>query len=189
MTGTITQESALVTRFPPFQTSKAPAVTLFNVYPLTERAMRNLLPFLILALGATEFRALQAQELTPQQVRRLLEQTLQRGPAFVPGQVIVRMRIPGPLPVARLNALGVEVLDRPMPPREYIYRIPPTVMATLAPAQAGQRLLVLLDSLRAHPDVEYAQPNYRLYQPKLSTHWRPEMNHAPISMAKHRNVC
>lgn len=125
--------------------------------------MRNLLPFLILALGATEFRALQAQELTPQQVRRLLEETLQRGPAFVPGQVIVKMRIPGPLPAARLTALGVEMMERPMPAGEYIYRIPPAVLTTLGAAQAGQRLLVLLDSLRASPDVEYAQPNYRLY--------------------------
>ena len=108
-------------------------------------------------------RAVQAQELPPQQVRRLLEQTLQRGPAFVPGQVIVRMRTPGPLPAARLTALGVEVVDRPMPPREYIYRIPPTVMTALAPDQARQRLMVLLDSLGANPDVEYAQPNYRLY--------------------------
>ncbi len=124
--------------------------------------MRNLLCLMVLALGATAFQPLQAQ-LEPQQVRRLLEQTLQRGPAFVPGQVIVKMRIPGPFPPARLTALGVEVVPRPMPAGEYLYRIPPAVLATLAAAQAGQRLLVLLDSLRASPDVEYAQPNYRLY--------------------------
>lgn len=125
--------------------------------------MRNLLALLCLTLGAAGPSILQAQELNPQQVRRLLEQTLQRGPAFVPGQVIAKMRIPGPLPPARLTALGVELVARPMPEREYVYRIPPSVMATLAPEQAGQRLLALLDSLRASPDVEYAQPNYRLY--------------------------
>lgn len=73
------------------------------------------------------------------------------------------MRTPGPFPADRLRGLGVEVVTRPMRPREYIYQFPRPVMARLAPAQARRRLLVLLDSLRASPDVEYAQPNYRMY--------------------------
>ena len=106
--------------------------------------MRNLPCLLILMLGAVGSPTVEAQQPTPAQVRRLLEQTLQRGPAFVPGQVIVRMRTLGPFPADRLRSLGVEVMTRPMRPREYMYQFPRPMMARLSVAQARQRLLVLL---------------------------------------------
>lgn len=124
--------------------------------------MRRVALLTMLAIGGAG-RNPAAQEITPQQVRRLLEQTLPRGPVFVPGQMIVKMRSGAALPAARLAAWGVEAVDRPMSGGEFIYRIPPAVLAAFAPAQAQARLLALLDSLRASPEVEYVQPNYRLY--------------------------
>jgi serine protease len=126
--------------------------------------MKSVALLTILALQGTWLQQnLVAQQITPQQVRRLLEQTLPRGPMFVPGQVIVKMKTGAPLPAARLAAFGVEVVDRRLSGGEYIYRIPPQALANLAPTQAQARLLTLLESMRASPEVEYVQPNYRLY--------------------------
>src|SRR5688572_9316623 len=106
--------------------------------------MKRVALLTILALGGTELQQnLAAQQITPQQVRRMLEQTLPRGPMFVPGQVIAKMKTGAALPAARLAAFGVEVVDRRLSGGEYIYRIPPPVLATLAATQAQARLLTL----------------------------------------------
>ena len=65
---------------------------------------------------------------------------------FVPGRVIVKWRSPA---AARLHSTSV-VFKRSMAPDRQLLETTPTAAATLA----------LVDSLRADPDVEYAEPDY-----------------------------
>ncbi len=106
---------------------------------------------------------LDAQQITPQQAKALLERRLPPQALFAPGQVIVRMRTATPFAAARLLQFGLDSTVRQYGGGEYVYRFQPSMMAALSPSAARDRTLQIVDSLRASPDVEYAQPNYRLY--------------------------
>jgi serine protease len=104
-----------------------------------------------------------AQELTPEQVRSLLEhRTIPPQAQFVPGEVIVKMKPARTLGPTDLKRFGVEDGKRVTSGGELIYRIPPTTLKTLSPTQALDRTLEVLQQLRADPNVQYAQPNYIL---------------------------
>jgi len=104
-----------------------------------------------------------AQELTPEQVRKLLERrTIPPQAQFVPGEVIVKMKPARTLGPADLKRFGVEDGKRVTSGGELLYRIPPTALKTLSPTQARDRTLEVLRQLRADPSVQYAQPNYLL---------------------------
>jgi serine protease len=126
--------------------------------------------------------AAQVQEPTPEEVRRLLEL---KGPAealFVPGEVIVKMKPGSRLTATDLSRLGIEDGIQVTSGGELIYRIAPSVMATLSPAEARNRTLAVVQALKARPDVEYAQPNYILgiartpNDPRFSEQWHYRNN-------------
>ncbi|MGH7424263.1 MAG: hypothetical protein ACREJ1_11385, partial [Candidatus Methylomirabilales bacterium] len=72
-----------------------------------------------------------AQELTPEQVRRLLERrTIPPQAQFVPGEVIVKMKPARTLGPADLKRFGVEDGKRVTSGGELLYRIPPTTLKT-----------------------------------------------------------
>jgi serine protease len=104
-----------------------------------------------------------AQELTPQQVQRLLERrTIPPEAQFVPGEIIVKMKPARTMGPADLKRFGVEDGKRVTSGGELLYRIPPVALKTLSPTQARDRTLQVLQQLRADPNVQYAQPNYIL---------------------------
>jgi len=99
----------------------------------------------------------------PATVEALLEKRARR--AFVPGEVVVKMRplAPGVLPVmpaAELKRLDLETRQARTSGGEVVYRLSPATLRTLSARDAGDRTLAMARSLRALPDVEYAQPNY-----------------------------
>jgi serine protease len=113
----------------------------------------------IIPLGCV---AAQIQEPTPEEVRKLLEFKAPAETPLVPGEVIVKMKPGSLLSATDLSSLGIEDGTRVTSGGERIYRIPPSVIATLSPAEARNRTLALVQALKARPDVEYAQPNYIL---------------------------
>ena len=114
--------------------------------------MRNRTPVLLLVLGAVGVAELNAQRAVPDQ------------PTFAPGQVIVKMRTTVSLSANRLQALGLDSTFRQMGGAgEFVYQIPPALVGAMAATVARDRTLAVVDSLSADPNVEYAQPNYRLY--------------------------
>jgi serine protease len=120
--------------------------------------MRNQALLLALALGASGLSDLNAQD--------FLERNIPPQPSFVPGQVIVKMLTDVSLAPARLTVLGLDSTISTIQQTsggEFIYQIPPAVMGAMAVQQARDRTLEIVDSLREDPNVEYAQPNYRLY--------------------------
>ena len=113
-----------------------------------------------LALVAIGFQGACAQD--PQQVRSLLEFNLPAEAAFVPGEVIVKMRDVGELTPAQLRPYGLQSARRALSGGEYIYVIPASDMQAMAAAQARDATLAAVEAIRARADVEYAQPNYIL---------------------------
>ncbi len=115
------------------------------------------------AVLAAGFLPATAQELTPEQVQRLLERrTIPPQAQFVPGEVIVKMKPARTLGPTDLKRFGVEDGKRVTSGGELIYRIPPIALKTLSPTQARDRTLEVLRQLRADPNILYAQPNYIL---------------------------
>lgn len=113
--------------------------------------MRNQI-LLLLALGAMAVLDLKAQRIVPDQ------------PTFVPGQVIVKMRTDVVLQPGRLGVLGLDPRARRTGgAREFIYQIPSGRIGAMTVTAARDSTLAVVDALRADPNVEYAQPNYRLY--------------------------
>jgi serine protease len=97
----------------------------------------------------------------PQAVEKLLEKRLT--PNFVPGEVVVKMKPAAALrvmPSTELQRLNLEVKREQTSGSEIVYRLPPAMLSTLTKKDAGDRTLAAVKSLRARPDVEYAQPNY-----------------------------
>jgi serine protease len=97
----------------------------------------------------------------PQAVEKLLEKRLT--PNFVPGEVVVKMKPAAALrimPSTELKRLNLEVKREHTSGSEIVYRLPPAMLSTLTKKDAGDRTLAAVKSLRARPDVEYAQPNY-----------------------------
>jgi serine protease len=103
-----------------------------------------------------------AQERTPEDVQRLMEQKAPPAPLFVPGEVIVRMKPALRIRGTELSRLGVQEKERVTSGGEIIYRIVPNIRATMSRAQLQDRTLQLVREFAARPDVEYAQPNYIL---------------------------
>lgn len=96
-----------------------------------------------------------------QVVERLLEKRLT--PNFVPGEVVVKMKPVAALrimPSTELKRLNLEVMREQTSGSEIVYRLTPAMLSTLTKQDAGDRTLAAVKSLRARPDVEYAQPNY-----------------------------
>ena len=121
-------------------------------------------PLVLLALGTVALGELAAQERTPQQVQALLERNLPAEQDFVPGQVIVKMRIGAALTPPQLSALGLQVEERRLSGAgEFLYQMPPSkVSALVAAGQERDSTLALARALAQRPDVEYAQPNHIL---------------------------
>ena len=97
----------------------------------------------------------------PQAVEKLLEKRLTLN--FVPGEVVVKMKPAAALrimPSTELKRLNLEVKREQTSGGEIVYRLPPAMLSTLAKKDAGDRTLAAVKSLKARPDVEYAQPNY-----------------------------
>jgi serine protease len=115
---------------------------------------------LLVALAAPEAAA---QQVTPQQVQTLLERNAPERPLFVPGEIIVRMVGDATLPGATLSSLRLEAAPRRLSGGEYIYRIPPAVMAAFAGPATSDSTWAVARRLAARPDVEYAHPNFILY--------------------------
>jgi serine protease len=103
-----------------------------------------------------------AQERTPEDVQRLMEQKAPPAPLFVPGEVIVRMKPALRMRAADLSRLGVQEKQSVTSGGEIIYRITPNIRSTMSTAQLLDRTLQLVRQFAARPDVEYAQPNYIL---------------------------
>jgi serine protease len=125
--------------------------------PSHEEDSMNRRTLLLLAVtgGVVETSDLRAQV--------FLERNRPAAPTFAPGQVIVKMRTAAALSAARLGALALDTAVRRISGDAYVYRIPPAVIGQLAAAQQRDRTLAAVEALRQNPDVEYAQPNYRLY--------------------------
>jgi serine protease len=97
----------------------------------------------------------------PQAVEKLLEKRLTLN--FVPGEVVVKMKPAAALRVmssTELQRLNLEVKREQTSGGEVVYRLPPAMLSTLTKKDAGDRTLAAVKSLRARPDVDYAQPNY-----------------------------
>lgn len=106
-------------------------------------------------------RPLKTMAMEPQVVEKLLEKRL--APNFVPGEVVVKMKPNAALrvmPATELKRLNLEVKHGQTSGREIVYRLPPATLGTLTKKDAGDRTLAAVRSLRARPDVEYAQPNF-----------------------------
>ena len=96
-----------------------------------------------------------------QAVEKLLEKRLTLN--YVPGEVVVKMKPTAALrvmPSTELKRLNLEVKREQTSGSEIVYRLPPAMLNTLTKKDAGDRTLAAVKSLRARPDVEYAQPNY-----------------------------
>jgi serine protease len=117
--------------------------------------MRSPTVLLVFALTVATALDLDAQD--------FLERNVPAQPAFVPGQVIVKMRANVSLTAARLTALGLDSAYQQTSAGEYVYQIPAPVVGAMVAAQARDRTMAVVDSLSAEESVEYAQPNYRLY--------------------------
>lgn len=104
-----------------------------------------------------------AQDVTPQQVRTLLEQNVPDRPTFVPGQIIVKMVGNVTMSGATLSSYGLEAAEYRMGGGEYIYRIPPTVVAAYGAQAQRDSTWAVARRLNARADVEYAHPNFILY--------------------------
>ena len=97
----------------------------------------------------------------PQAVEKLLEKRLTLN--YVPGEVVVKMKPTAALrvmPSTELKRLNLEVKREQTSGSEIVYRLPPAMLDTLTKKDASDRTLAAVKSLRARPDVEYAQPNY-----------------------------
>jgi len=97
----------------------------------------------------------------PQAVEKLLEKRLTQN--FVPGEVVVKMKPTAALrimPSTDLQRLNLEIKREQTSGSEIVYRLPPAMLSTMSKKDAGDRTLAAVKSLRARPDVQYAQPNY-----------------------------
>lgn len=103
-----------------------------------------------------------AQERTPEDVQRLMEQKAPPAPLFVPGEVIVRMKPALRIRATDLSRLGVQEKQSVTSGGEIVYRIAPNIRTSMSRAQILDRTLQLVRQFAARPDVEYAQPNYIL---------------------------
>ncbi len=106
--------------------------------------------------------------LDPATVERMLEKRASRGPKFVPGQIIVRMKRdtqgrPRLMAAEAVRALNLEVLREQTSGGEVVYRLPPQMMRAMDVAAAAERTLAGVRRIRQRPDVEYAQPNYLVH--------------------------
>ena len=116
-----------------------------------------------LLLGLVSVSSVAAQQITPQMVKTMLERKLPPQALFVPGQLIVKMKTGAPPPAGRLLALRLDSTARRTSGGEFVYRFNRGYLTSMAPAEARDRTLAVVDSFRASPDVEYAQPNFRVY--------------------------
>jgi serine protease len=100
----------------------------------------------------------------PRAVEALLEKRLT--PRHVAGQVVVKMKRAAAgetlrvMPSADLKRLDLETLRERTSGGEVVYGLAPAVLRALPAKDASDRTLALVASLKARPDVEYAQPNY-----------------------------
>jgi len=115
---------------------------------------------LVLALGGV---FAHAQERTPENVQLLLESRVPSEAAFVPGEIIVKMKPISTLRAETLSMFRIQMEKEMTSGGEIIGRIEPPVMATLTAKQARDWTMVVVKELQAWPNVEYCQPNYILH--------------------------
>jgi serine protease len=114
-------------------------------------------------LGQLGVASAPAQQISPRTVKTMLERPLPSQAVFVPGEVIVKMKTATPPSATRLLALRLDSTERRTSGGEFVYRFNRPYLASMSPAEARDRTLEVVDSLRASPEVEYAQPNFRVY--------------------------
>src|SRR5918996_4462651 len=84
-------------------------------------------------------------------------------PTFVPGEVIVKMKPSRTIEPAARSRLGVEEAERKTSGGEIIFRIPREAARMMAPTEARERTLAVVQELKGRSDIDYAQPNWIKY--------------------------
>jgi serine protease len=126
--------------------------------------MNNFITKMTLAVAAFVLCSfgVQAQELTPDAIARLMGIKVPPQARFVPGEVIVKMKPSLGMTAQDLTRMGVQKDKRVTSGGEIIYQIAPSVKATMSATAVRDRTQQIVREFRARPDVEYAQPNYIL---------------------------
>jgi serine protease len=101
-----------------------------------------------------------AAEPAPKVMHGFLEPPASEQPAFVPGEVVVKMKPSRTLDAGARAMLGVEEESRRTSGGEIIYRLPQRRGPMLERKSETDRTLEAVKNLRARDDVLYAQPNW-----------------------------
>ena len=86
--------------------------------------------------------------------------------AFVPGEVIVKMR-DTTAPAAAMSTAAMEleaITGNRTSGNEIVYRVPQAQAQALGASEMRDQTLEIVEELAARSDVEYAQPNYIMYR-------------------------
>ncbi len=101
-----------------------------------------------------------AAEPAPKVMMGLLESTAVQPPAFVPGEVIVKMKPSRSLDAGARALMGVEQDMRYTAGGEIVYRLPRQPGPRFGVMSQTDRTLEAVKAFRAREDVLYAQPNW-----------------------------
>lgn len=101
-----------------------------------------------------------AADPAPKVMQGFLEPPVSQQPAFVPGEVVVKMKPSHTLDAGARAMLGVEEEVRRTSGGEIIYRLPQMRGPMLDLKSETDRTLEAVKTLRARDDVLYAQPNW-----------------------------
>ena len=101
-----------------------------------------------------------AADPAPKVMQGFLEPPASQQPAFVPGEVVVKMKPSRALDAGARAMLGVEEEGRRTSGGEIIYRLPQVRGPMLELKSETDRTLEAVKNLRARDDVLYAQPNW-----------------------------
>lgn len=131
--------------------------------------MRNLLFSVLLIVSVLILpQHLVAQQLTPAEVQTSIENRVPDEPAFVPGQILLKMQDDAPMDNNTMSAMGVDTSYQEISGGVYVYQLPAAAMAQAAVVDSTQ---AVRDRLATLPEVEFAQLNY-IYnivsEPRLS---------------------
>ncbi|MGB0910501.1 MAG: S8 family peptidase [Nitrospirales bacterium] len=119
--------------------------------------------FLVMGLLALGHYPVQAQDMTPQNVQSLLEGHSPNQPAFVSGEVIVKMKPSMNLNAAALQSMGMQEAEKRTSGGEILFKIPRSSTAMFESVAMQDQTLATVKALNEMEGVEYAQPNYLKY--------------------------
>jgi serine protease len=98
-------------------------------------------------------------------VKALLEKRASPAARFVPGEVIVKLKENTPVQPVEDTArrLGLQMArSQTSKGGEFVYRLPPATIGALSESNQTERTLAAVKEFQSRPDVEYAQPNFRV---------------------------